>query len=301
MEKSLDGGSDQKDSKRTKQTNDSSKSSKSSNNNGPHKGLTDDQKALLKQGTVFAAAAVATYATYKLVNSEGFQNAVQQGLKSMYKYDLTQPVDDLADQASEAFEASDAIKEVASKTGFNIKKTVSSAIDDAKQVNPNWSEDLPFTSPYNNNCGYTTVAWDLRRRGLDIKVKDDGNTLSTADDLKKFYKDFKAPYVKVDTTNAKTIVDSISKQIDEKFGTDDGYGIVGMWRPFGAGHWFSYVRENGQLKFLDPQSGGKRSPTEFFLGQLQMGYLRDEITIGRLDNLELNAEALKEQFDNFTR
>lgn len=90
--------------------------------------------------------------------------------------------------------------------------------EDAKAINPNYNEN---NSEYSHNCPYTSLAYDLRRRGYDVQaigVKDgDGETKTT---IETWYKNGKYVEAVPMSDNDKKLKDAYQKNLDTKNGQE---------------------------------------------------------------------------------
>ena len=62
--------------------------------------------------------------------------------------------------------------------------------DDAGEVNPNYHNYDTRTTDYTHNCPYTSLAYDLRRRGYDVQAIGDSDG-ETSDTIESWYKNGK--------------------------------------------------------------------------------------------------------------
>ena len=166
-----------------------------------------------------------------------------------------------------------------------------SVTDDLKLVNPNFKTD---SDKWRRNCGKCVVAYEARRKGLDVEAlprigKNDPlrmvkNWLSAFD-----YKT--SDLRKCTGSNATEIVKSI-KEFMIKQGEGARAIISLQWNPIKqknlTGHaMFAETIGKDIVKISDPQSG--LFEAEFMLEDA----LLDSVIILRVDNLELTEEAKK--------
>ena len=131
-----------------------------------------------------------------------------------------------------------------------------------------------------NNCGYCTLAYDSRRRGIDCKAP----YIFGADDrsLSAWWKDFSfettGQYYPQDA--ARTIAETA-----ERWGPG-ARGIVAVDHDAGMGHYFSFeVGNDGKCRFVDAQSGISDASDAF--DSASPGSVR----FGRTDDKELTKAA----------
>ena len=211
--------------------------------------------------------------------------------------------------------------EVGKKVDFRrkegtYKSTIEEIEDDAKKVNGGLSAVL-FSQNRDNNCAYCTTAYELRRRGYDVKAAEAivGVDLFSHPDL--MFKGGKANRL-IDVSNYKKdkngniIFDKdgnpqiswserlfgkgISKQQFndiEKELVKQGEGargnIFGTWAGSAfAGHSMAYEIVNGKLCIIDAQSGTVHDGSSILKSPYQDLQNFREIYYTRTDNLKVN-------------
>ena len=215
----------------------------------------------------------------------------------------------------------DATPRLAKKLNYNIKKdeyedTLKEIEDDAKKVNGGMMAAM-FAQNRDNNCAYCTAAYELRRRGYDVKAAEAivGVDLISHPDL--MFKGAKANLL-VDNTDYKKDKDGnfildkngekrlsfsatlmpkgISKQqfneIEQelvKQGEGARGNIYGMFKGSAfAGHSMAYEILNGKLCIIDSQVGTVHDGSSILKSPYQD--LKDfrEVYYTRTDNLPIN-------------
>ena len=167
---------------------------------------------------------------------------------------------------------------LAKSHGIDIDDTVRTPKQDGswEVVNPNYGTGREW----NNNCGACVVAYDMRRRGLNVTAT---SRLSTnVRDYEKYYEGGKFQFVGGTARKAAS-----KKKLDETI-LEMGDGARGVifveWDGKTFGHFFNFEVENGTISYIDPQSG--KDAEEYFtrVKPSQTRYLR-------VDNLALKDDA----------
>lgn len=148
---------------------------------------------------------------------------------------------------------------------LNIKGNGTTADEDAEVINPNYDVMNPKTS---KNCAYCTIAYDLRRRGYDVKaIEKESNT--SMNDIEKMYKS-KDKKKKVDARTSTDVVMKVkyedeSKPILSIKGSipylkqemlkegEGARGNLGINWINGGGHSVVWEVENGKVMIKDTQ------------------------------------------------
>lgn len=180
------------------------------------------------------------------------------------------------------------------KTGFKKKSSEMSIEEDMKRVNPGFHN---FNENTKNNCMLSSIAYDMRRRGYDVRanLSTDGYPV---DYIKKAYKDAKIHligntstlnprdpktlYKKQDPYTIQRVVEDLKKQGDGARGN-----MCVIWRGVYGAHSVAYENVNGVTKIIDAQSN-KIFGVEDFLKKT-----RCSVSIARTDNLEINVEEMR--------
>ncbi|MDR3116337.1 MAG: hypothetical protein LBT91_00635 [Bifidobacteriaceae bacterium] len=178
-------------------------------------------------------------------------------------------------------------------------------LDIAKKVNPKLNIEKGFDcySPFVVNCQRCVVTYEMRRRGLKVKAKpvyywqekkdiiSNGTNRAWVDPDTGFIPDFKnIPPIKDKTQAINEIRDFISEKypVGKKrvFTLQWGRTNTDMGEPR-AGHVVIVQEINGQLYFIDPQTGEsaeKRLANEFETNMVKI----DSLKFLRIDNKKIN-------------
>jgi len=148
-----------------------------------------------------------------------------------------------------------------------------SASDDAKATNPNF-----FTGKdeYLENCQRCVVAYEMRRRGLDVVAKpailNGKDKMITGNGWKYVFYD--AEFVKCTKGSGKEEITSML----EKWGDGACAEIIVKWNPV-LGHAFIGENIKGKVFFIDPQNGD--ADVSSYFDRAIIG----ETRVCRIDNL----------------
>ena len=179
------------------------------------------------------------------------------------------------------------------KTGLPLKKKEMTPKEDIKHTNPGFRNGEADTS---NNCPFCVTAYELRRRGFDVRA---GKTEKgrTQKDISAFYKENKeftnVKFEGKDKEHVPTPKD-ISKTIQEnilKDNPDGSRGTMSLNWLTGGGHVINYEVKDGKVIFLDGQNGKVYNIdklSERIHPYAGFGYLRT-------DNLTPDYEKLKKE------
>ena len=126
-----------------------------------------------------------------------------------------------------------------------------------KQSLKNVNNTISINKNFKNNCPNTTMGYELRRRGYDVKAKP-SPTGEYSDDIKQSYK-----IKDSDVFTVKNIGDfgtnkRNTKKINDYFDSvpDNYRGAVRVtWDGMYAGHIFNVEKSNGKIMCIDAQSG----------------------------------------------
>lgn len=164
------------------------------------------------------------------------------------------------------------------KKGFRKKKLSQSIEEDLKNTNPNFSKG----GDYQQNCGYCTVAYEMRRRGYDV-VANSVNTIYVSE-WKAMFENFKPlrPFAKRKNEIAQKI-----SNIATSWGDGARGSIFVQWDGRKVGHFFSFEVVGDDVRFVDAQNG-KNDVLYYF------EYVKpSSVMFGRVDNLKMTDEAKK--------
>lgn len=157
-----------------------------------------------------------------------------------------------------------------------------SYVDDLKATNPNYSTNK---REWTLNCQRCVSAYEARRRGFNVEAKarilkgtDNLPVMLNQDGWPAVYKDGHKALVNI-SSNSTTRVRQ--KVIDHVLQWDDGArGIVRVRWQSGGGHVFIAEKENGLVRFIDPQSNETDVSYYFDYAKIHETYIM------RIDNLE---------------
>lgn len=161
----------------------------------------------------------------------------------------------------------------ANKFGFGYIEGEHTIADDLAKVNPKYTTGRL----YQNNCGYTSTTYELRRRGYNVEANPlDGMYLA---DWKRIFKNFKT--VGVDAKRkAKVLPELVEKILS--FGEGSRGGIFVVWDGRSWGHYFSWEVKDGSVLFVDPQNN--MIDCSKYFSRVKPS----SIEFGRWDNLEMS-------------
>jgi hypothetical protein len=177
------------------------------------------------------------------------------------------------------------------KTGFLLKKKEFTNKEDAARVNP---EVRNFDSNTKNNCMLCTCAYDLRRRGYEVRANKASYGYNE-NDVKAWYP--KAKLQKVSGEGKRGVLsneankDMISKLKNElvKQGNGARGNIMVQWRTSFGGHSMAYEVSEGKVRIIDAQVNKIYDDPDKILRRCQ-----SNVTYARLDNVDFNLKNIKE-------
>ena len=138
-------------------------------------------------------------------------------------------------------------------------------LSDAKKIVPpesyletmkNTNKTTSINKLYKNNCPNTTLAYEARRRGYDVKAKPDAQGL-TSSEIRNAY-NLKKSDMSVPNLNNPIKHKENSKKIQDYFDSmPNGYrgAITIAWKMGYAGHIFNVEKQNNKIFFVDSQTG----------------------------------------------
>lgn len=289
--KSLDKVSKEKHTK-------SEKSNNSDDHTEKNRGLTDKQKKAIKMGVAVAATALATYGTYRLVKSGKMKNAIDFGKNKVDEMlgrkkagsaddkivNLgKKKVDDLFDQT---------VKKTATEFVNGLKKLSKPETleETLKNVNPNLGKE-----EYRNNCSACGIATFLRTLGYDVTAgSTGGNQQILGGVVEECFNGAKV----IDGSAVKfgRSRQDAAEMLVKRFG-DNASGVVSIqWKNKNAGgHVFNWTIKDGIVSFFDGQSGSNDSIVSRYWNGIDVN---DALTIARLDNAEIDFDAIKKYIAN---
>lgn len=271
---------------------------KSNRNNREKKaGLSDKQKKAIKIGVAVTATALAAYGTYRLAKSGKLDKYIDVGKnkvdelldkKKSGNSDLgKQKVSGMSDYASSQ-------KKAAAQTVNGIKKLANteSISDVIKNANPHRGD-----TTFANNCSACGVASFLRSKGFDVIAKSTGGKQQilggVIEECFKGAKVMDGSAVKFGRSRQ-----DAAEMLVNKFGNNASGVVSVQWKkdsPLKGGHIFNWDIKDGVVKFFDGQSGRDDSMVS---GYWKFINPNDALTIARLDNAEIDFDAIKKYVEN---
>lgn len=151
------------------------------------------------------------------------------------------------------------------ESGFRLKDREYTEDEDMKMINPGYSQDVYFSDKTTtNNCAYCSAAYELRRRGYDVRAKkaESGHGVSAKDidSLWKYKTEPKSFDIGVDKdfagqwqSSLKTRKEAYNEIMEwTKKQPDQRGNFVIRWGY--TGHSMAYEIKNGKLSIRDCQS-----------------------------------------------
>lgn len=198
--------------------------------------------------------------------------------------------------------------EIDPKTGLPKSPKQYTAEEDMKLVNPSRGSG---EADIQNNCGYCTLAYDMRRRGYDVTAKKDANGTDPFKLYKNFYKDAKppkrvipkeyegmlkkyenAPSYMITTDRdyskyQKALINNLQSELLKQ--GDGARGYLGVrWSGTNSSHSIAYEVRNGKVDVMDTQSG-KKKPLKSYQNIIMSAMYT------RLDNAAPNYEKIRKE------
>ena len=147
---------------------------------------------------------------------------------------------------------------------------------------------------YKNNCTFCSIASYLRTKGYDVIAKDTGGKQQmlggVVENCFKGAKVIDGSAVKF----GKSPKDA-SERLVNKFGKNAS-GVCAVQLKTGGGHAFNWTIKDGVVKFFDGQNNRDDSVVSSLYWRMMNP--NDSLTIARLDNAEINFDAIKKYVEN---
>lgn len=244
--------------------------------NQTRKGLTDKQKKYIKAGAAVATTALAAYGAYKVYD--------------VYYKGSNQKIDPT--------------------TGFRMLNKDMSDMDHVSKINPGRIKFLSkiknkeIIEGSSNNCMLCTTAYELRKRGFDVRSGQSTKGYTPDAIFSKIYKNYKEttkiePKIDYESLNLST--KGMLKSIED-FAKNEGPGargnIIVWWGDTLGGHSMIWENKNGVIKFMDGQTG--REYTNFADEILMYASRYKPVEMLRTDNLDFNFSEVKNVINNNT-
>ena len=255
------------------------------------KGLSDKQKKAIKIGIAVTATALATYGTYKLAKSGKLDKYVESGKKKVDEMfgkkggssDFGKiKISDIHEYASTQKKATvNGVKKLAKAE--NISEVI-------KNANPNFGDDT-----YRNNGSACGIASFLRSQGYDVIAKSTGGKQQilggVIEECFKGAKVMDGSAVKFGRSRQ-----DAAEMLVNKFGQNASGVVSVQWKGNRGGHIFNWSIKDGVVKFFDGQAN-RDDPTVSSL-YWKMINPNDALTIARLDNADINFDAITKYVGN---
>lgn len=163
--------------------------------------------------------------------------------------------------------------------------------DSLNAVNPYYASEAGKM-----NCLSCSLAGTLRRLGYDAKAKPwtEGVYDQTVDGFTNLFEEKDVRFVDSSWFNS---YDRAKKVISEAYGTDDAVGLCTVyWKGFDDGHAFCWQFKNGDLSFMDFQSG--ENNVDYFSAIADSGKPEDDVGLVRInEDTPIDMERLSEYVD----
>lgn len=237
-------------------------------------GRRSDFKKYAKIGAAVAVAGLATYGAYKygpqIVDAAKREAFISTLSGTMADRKKSLVIDDKA-------------RDIAEQTGLPLKDKYYSADEDIEILRKSRNQDGVAR---NTDCGPLALNFCLRRMGLDV-VSEHPDQMSLAE-LGHYFKGIRSASKAVDISrfeNNTQIKDEIVRiAMGQSVDSNNSVGLIEVRRG-DIGHFTSWYKENGEIKFDDIQSDSSfidKAPFKSF----------SDIKVVRLDNLEIRANNL---------
>ena len=261
--------------------------------------LSDRQKTAIKVGAGIAAAALVAYGGYRLYNSDVgkpirdqvdayFKRMRDAELKAIEAEDRTvfQTTGKLTEHAKKDLST----REYDSKLRFFKKAREYTPDEDLKAINEGM---FRMTKGGSNNCGLCTTAYELRRRGYDVRANfaEQGRSVKT---LSEFFKnaDIQDDAALANRTKSEWMA-AIERRLLRQ--GDGARGNFGGQYAMGGGHSIIYEVSKGKVIFRDGQTGETYKSVREAIGNFVPG----KSNYFRMDNLEINNDTIHNAVSTF--
>ena len=254
--------------------------------------LSDKQKTAIKVGVGVAAVALAAYGGYRLYNSDVgkplrdqvdlFLNRFNEG----YDRETFKRSGKLTEHAKKDLSTRD----YDSKLRFFKKAREYTPEEDLKAINEGMFQ---ISKGGSNNCGLCTTAYELRRRGYDVRANfaEQGRSVKT---LSEFFKnaDIQDDSALANRTKTEWMAAIERRLLRQGEGARGNFG--GQYS-FGGGHSIIYEVTKGRVIFRDGQTGETYRTTRDAIGLFTPG----KSNYFRMDNLEINSDNIHNAVSTF--
>ena len=254
--------------------------------------LSDKQKTAIKVGVGAAAVALAAYGGYRLYNSDvgkPLRDQVDQFLNRFnegYDRETFKQTGKLTEHAKKDLST----REYDSKLRFFKKAREYTPDEDLKAINEGM---FRVTQGGSNNCGLCTTAYELRRRGYDVRANfaEQGRSVKT---LSEFFKnaDIQDDAALANRTKSEWMA-AIERRLLRQ--GDGARGNFGGQYAMGGGHSIIYEVSKGKVIFRDGQTGETYRSVREAIGNFVPG----KSNYFRMDNLEINSDNIHNAVSTF--
>ena len=254
--------------------------------------LSDRQKTAIKIGAGVAAAALVAYGGYRLYNSDvgkPLRDQVDQFLNRLnegYDRETFKQTGKLTEHAKKDLST----REYDSKLRFFKKAREYTPDEDLKAINEGM---FRVTQGGSNNCGLCTTAYELRRRGYDVRANfaEQGRSVKT---LSEFFKnaDIQDDAALANRTKSEWMA-AIERRLLRQ--GDGARGNFGGQYAMGGGHSIIYEVSKGKVIFRDGQTGETYQSVRDAIGNFVPG----KSNYFRMDNLEINNDTIHNAVSTF--
>lgn len=247
--------------------------------------FSDRTKTAIKVGAGIAAAALVAYGGYRLYNSDAgkplrdyIDGLIGKHLEPEDRFEFKR-TGKLTEHAKKDLSTRD----YDSKLRFFKKARNYSPDEDLKAVNEGM---FRISKGGSNNCGLCTTAYELRRRGYDVRANfaEQGRSVKTLSDF------FKNAEIQDDSALANRTKSEWMSAIERRLlrQGDGARGNFGGQYAMGGGHSIIYEVANGKVIFRDGQTGQTYRNTYDAIGRFVPG----KSNYFRMDNLEINNDTI---------
>lgn len=268
--------------------------------------LSDRQKTAIKVGAGIAAAALVAYGGYRFYNSDAgkpIRDYVDQLVKKFNddarliaekEYRIAEKEDrtvfKTTGKLTEHAKQDLSTREYDSKLRFFKKAREYTPDEDLKAINEGMYQ---MTKGGSNNCGLCTTAYELRRRGYDVRANfaEQGRSVKT---LSEFFKnaDLQDDRALAGRTKNEWMAAIERRLLRQGEGARGNFG--GQYS-FGGGHSIIYEVSKGKVIFRDGQTGETYKSVKDAIGKFSPG----KSTYFRMDNLEINTDTIHNAVSTF--
>ena len=205
----------------------------------------------------------------------------------------------------------DNILELSKETGLKLKTKESYVPQDLKNCNIDCRNDKDMSC--RNNCGCSSIAYYLRRNGLDVVAKPSPNIDAKTGkilgldvkDMDSVFIGFKDAYEASNVDifhnsycghNTESYMELLSKRIHKLSGKEDSFGIIGSagWDE----HWFAWEKHGDEILLIDPQRGNRIERTDEVFSNIANDGSTWIDCVVRVDNLPINKNTVTKYVQN---